>query len=102
MYVVYVYHFREIIMTVLENDIAIYSRKEIERLSANANDLLKTPLAQLVEICKKAENQTLNIALKTLNFMASQEEKQRIEIIQNQIAENEKASCAISSKYNRW
>ena len=65
-------------MTVLENDIAIYSKKEIERLSANANDLVKSPLTHLVELCRKAENQSLNAALKTLNFMASQEEKQRI------------------------
>lgn len=92
----------EITMTVLENDIAIYSKKEIERLSANANDLVKSPLNHLVELCRKAENQSLNAALKTLNFMASQEEKQRIEIIQNQIAENEKSAGLMSSKYNRW
>ena len=89
-------------MTVLENDIAIYSKKEIERLSAGANDLVRTPLDHLVELCKKAENQTLSTALKTLNFMASKEEKQRIDIIQNQLAENEKAAGVMNSSYNRW
>lgn len=88
-------------MTVLDNDISIYSKKEIERLSADANELIKSPLEQLVEKCQKAETQSLNIALKTLNFMDSHDEK-RIELIQQQIAQNEKASGVLSSKFNRW
>ncbi len=90
-------------MTVLENDISIYSKKEIEKLSAAANELIKSPIEKLVDICRNVDDKTLDIALKTLNFMESKDEKRK-EVIKAQIVLNEKASSnnAFSSKYNRW
>jgi len=87
-------------MTVLDNDISIYSKKEIEQISSAANDLIRTPIEKLVEKCKNVDDKTLNIALKTLNFMDSHDDKRK-SVIASQIAANEKTD-AMTSRYNRW
>ncbi len=86
-------------MTVLDNDISIYNKKDIENLSTSANELINAPLQILASKCKIADDNTLNIALKTLSYLNSQEERKAI--IESQIADNAKATD-MAVRYSRF
>jgi hypothetical protein len=88
-------------MTVLDNDISIFSKNYIEKLAYRANELITTPLENLVSKCQSVDNNILNIALKTLNFNNSNDDKRKA-VILSQMSSNAKTWDSMEAKYNRF